>query len=574
MSWSDVLGQWKNNINLDADLKQELFDLEENQSELKEAFYEPMEFGTAGMRGLMGPGINRMNIYTVRQATEGLSRFMDTLDASEKKRGVVISFDSRYNSRTFAMESAKVLGSHGISSFVFDDVRPTPELSFAVRQLGAYAGIMITASHNPKQYNGYKLYDSEGGQMPPEESDQITQYIRQVEDLFDIKTLRVTKLRSDKLMKLIGEDVDQLYLNEIKTVSVDKNLIEKYGSKINIIYSPLHGTGGVIGSRALDKVGFHNYSMVEEQAIKDPEFSTVSFPNPEFKEAFDLSIKLGQKNQSDLLIATDPDADRLGAAVRLPDGNYKLLTGNQIAAIMLDYIFTVLNKAGKLPDDAVGVKSIVSSELSTKIVNSYGFSMINVLTGFKFIADKIKSYEITQDHTFMFGFEESYGYLVKPFVRDKDAIQALVLLAEISAYYLSQGKTIYDGLQDIFKKYGFFEEKTISKSFDGLDGKHQMDKIMHNLKTNKPTEFDGFQVVETQDFEDGLSSYKDGSTQKLDYPKARVLKYILEDGTWIAVRPSGTEPKIKFYIGTLGSNQDEALDKVVKFEKNIDDLLN
>ncbi|MCT1178577.1 phospho-sugar mutase [Pediococcus pentosaceus] len=573
MSWEDSVKEWQDYADLDFNLKKELATLAEDKDALKEAFYAPMEFGTAGMRGVMGPGINRMNIYTVRQATEGLANFMDTLDFTDKKRGVAISFDSRYHSQEFALAAAGVLGKHGIPSFVFDSMRPTPELSYTVRELNTYAGIMITASHNPKQYNGYKIYGPDGGQMPPMESDKITEYIRQVTDIFGVEALTQSELRAKGLMTIIGEDIDLKYLEEVKTVSINHELIQHFGADMKLIYSPLHGTGKVVGGRALENAGFKDYTMVPEQAIADPEFITTPFPNPEFPQTFDLAIELGKKQDADLLIATDPDADRLGAAVRLPNGDYKLLTGNQIAALMLEYILTAHDAAGDLPSNAAAVKSIVSSELATRIAEAHHVEMINVLTGFKYIADQIKHYEENGDHTFMFGFEESYGYLVRPFVRDKDAIQGIVLLAEIAAYYRSKGQTLYDGLQNLFTTYGYHEEKTISKDFPGVDGKEKMAAIMEKVREERPSQFDQYKVLETEDFLAQTKYEADGSTQAIKLPKADVLKFTLDDGTWIAIRPSGTEPKIKFYIGTVGEDEKDALNKIDVFETAINELI-
>lgn len=573
MSWEDSVKEWQDYADLDFNLKKELATLAEDKDALKEAFYAPMEFGTAGMRGVMGPGINRMNIYTVRQATEGLANFMDTLDFTDKKRGVAISFDSRYHSQEFALAAAGVLGKHGIPSFVFDSMRPTPELSYTVRELNTYAGIMITASHNPKQYNGYKIYGPDGGQMPPMESDKITEYIRQVTDIFGVEALTQSELRAKGLMTIIGEDIDLKYLEEVKTVSINHELIQRFGADMKLIYSPLHGTGKVVGGRALENAGFKDYTMVPEQAIADPEFITTPFPNPEFPQTFDLAIELGKKQDADLLIATDPDADRLGAAVRLPNGDYKLLTGNQIAALMLEYILTAHDAAGDLPGNAAAVKSIVSSELATRIAEAHHVEMINVLTGFKYIADQIKHYEENGDHTFMFGFEESYGYLVRPFVRDKDAIQGIVLLAEIAAYYRSKGQTLYDGLQNLFTTYEYHEEKTISKDFPGVDGKEKMAAIMEKVREERPSQFDQYKVLETEDFLAQTKYEADGSTQAIKLPKADVLKFTLDDGTWIAIRPSGTEPKIKFYIGTVGEDEKDALNKIDVFETAINELI-
>ena len=569
MSWEENYQTWKDNPELAADLKAELDQLADNQEALEDAFYEPLSFGTAGMRGVLGVGINRMNIYTVRQATEGLATFMDTLDDETKQRGVAISYDSRHHSQEFAFDAARVLGAHGIPTFVFESLRPTPELSFTVRHLHTYAGIMITASHNPKQYNGYKIYGEDGAQMPPKESDMITKYIRQVKDIFGVKVADKDALIEDGTLKIIGDEVDKAYLEEVNQVTINHELVAEEGKTMKLIFTPLHGTGAMLGERALKQAGFENFTMVPQQAEPDPEFSTVKKPNPEDPAAFDLAIELGKKEGADLLIGVDPDADRLGAAVRQPDGEYKLLTGNQIAAILLNYILTARKDAGTLPANAVAVKSIVSSEFATKVAANFNVKMINVLTGFKFIAEQIKNFEADGSHTFMFGFEESYGYLIRPFVRDKDAIQSLVMLAEVAAFYKKQGMNLYDGLQELFKKYGYFAEKTIALTFDGVEGAKEIEDLMAKFREESPKEFAGYKVVALEDFEKSTKTNADGTVEEIKIPKSNVLKYLLEDGTWIAVRPSGTEPKIKFYIGTQADSQDEAFAKRQQFEDTV-----
>lgn len=569
MSWEKTYQLWDKNTELPTDLRQSLDELKENKETLEDAFYAPLEFGTAGMRGILGAGINRMNIYTVRQATEGLAMLMDGLSEDVKKRGVAISYDSRHHSQDFAFEAARVLGQHNIPTYVFESLRPTPELSFAVRHLHTYAGIMITASHNPKQYNGYKIYGEDGAQMPPKESDLITEYIRKVDDLFAIKVANKDSLINEGLLKIVGSEIDKAYLDEIKSVTINQELVAEEGKAMKLIFTPLHGTGAMLGEKALRQAGFENFTMVPEQATPDADFSTVKLPNPEDPAAFDLAIKLGKQQGADLLIAVDPDADRLGAAVRQPSGEYQLLTGNQIAAIMLNYILTARKEAGSLPANAAAVKSIVSSEFATKVAESYNVKMINVLTGFKFIAEQIKNFEDTNSNTFMFGFEESYGYLVRSFVRDKDSIQALVLLAEVAAYYNKQGKNLYDGLQELFEKHGYFAEKTTSLTFDGVEGAQQIKDLMTKFRNESPVDFAGYKVVAMEDFDKSEKRYTDGTVEKIDMPKSNVLKYLLEDGTWIAVRPSGTEPKIKFYIGTHGKDQDQANEKRTSFDSAI-----
>lgn len=572
MSWEQVYQQWLNEKNIPENLKNELKDLNTDPEKCEDAFYAPLEFGTAGMRGILGAGINRMNIFTVRQATEGLARFMDTQDPETKRRGVAIAYDSRHMSPEFAMEAAKTLAKHDIPSFVFESLRPTPELSFAVRYFKAFAGIMITASHNPAAYNGYKVYGEDGGQMPPADADALTKYVRSIENPLKIDVLSDEEVAHSGLINIVGEEVDNAYLKEIKTVTINQELINEMGKELKLVYTPLHGTGKMLGEKALKQAGFEKFVLVPEQAVADPDFTTVKSPNPEEHSAFEYAIRLGEKEGADLLIATDPDADRLGAAVRMPNGDYQVLTGNQLGSIMIHYILEAHQQAGTLPQNAAVLKSIVSSELATAIAEKYNTKMFNVLTGFKFIAEKIQQYEEDHSQTFMFGFEESYGYLVKPFVRDKDAIQALVLLAEVAAFYKKQGKTLYDGLQDIFEEFGYFEEKTISVTMSGIEGSGKIKALMAKCREQAPTEFAGIQVAQTEDFKELTRTFADGQTEQLQTPPSDVLKYHLEDGSWIAIRPSGTEPKIKFYLATKATSSSEASEKIAAFEAVVNEL--
>lgn len=569
MVYSDVYEQWKNYDQLDAHLKEELTELEGNEDAVKDAFFAPLEFGTAGMRGILGPGINRMNIYTVRQATEGLARLMESKGEEAKKRGVAIAYDSRRMSPEFAMEAAITLGAHGIPAYVFESLRPTPELSFAVRHLNALTGIMITASHNPAEYNGYKVYGEDGGQMPPADADALTDYIRAIENPLEVTVGNEQELKEQGLITILGEEVDQAYLEEVATVTVNPDLVQEMSTEMKLVFTPLHGTGKMLGERALAQAGFKGITLVPEQAEADSEFSTVKSPNPEDPGAFEYAMKLGTELDADILVATDPDADRLGAAVRKAKGEYVVLTGNQIASLMADYLLLARKEAGTLPANGALLKSIVSSELPTAIAASYGVKMIDVLTGFKFIAEKIKQYEEDSSQEFLFGFEESYGYLVKPFVRDKDAIQALVLIAEVAAYYKKKGETLYDGLQELFEKHGYFLEKTISITMSGLSGQEKIKALMSKFRSDAPVDFAGIKVVETQDFLTSTTTYAGGSEEAIDMPSSDVLKYFLEDGTWIAIRPSGTEPKIKFYIGAKAENQDAVDQKVSELESDI-----
>lgn len=572
MSWEEVYEQWKNDANLEENLKKQLTDLADDPEKLEDAFYAPLEFGTAGMRGILGAGINRMNIYTVRQATEGLARFMEEQDPETRRRGVAIAYDSRHFSPEFAMEAAKTLAKHDIPSFVFESLRPTPELSFAVRYLKTFTGIMITASHNPSAYNGYKVYGEDGGQMPPADADALTHYVRSIENPLKIEVLSEEELKHSGLLHILGEDVDRPYLENVKTVTIDQDLVDEMGKDLKLVYTPLHGTGKMLGERALKQAGFEKFVLVPEQAVADPNFSTVKSPNPEEHSAFEYAIRLGEKEGADLLVATDPDADRLGAAVRLPDGSYQVLSGNQIGALMVKYILEAHKNAGTLPANAAVLKSIVSSELPTAIAKSYGATMLNVLTGFKFIAEKIQQFEEDHSHSFMFGFEESYGYLVKPFVRDKDAIQALVLIAEVAAFYKKQGKTLYDGLQDIFAEYGYYEEKTISVTLSGLEGPSKIKAIMAKFRNEAPQTLGNVAVVQTEDFKELTCVTVDGTVTKMTTPPSDVLKYQMADESWVAVRPSGTEPKIKFYIGVKGASQEAADARVAELEAAINEI--
>ncbi|MFC6315654.1 phospho-sugar mutase [Lapidilactobacillus achengensis] len=565
MSWQDNYQLWQK-ADLTTDLRQDLTAMAHDEAALQEAFTQPLEFGTAGMRGVMGPGINALNIYTVQQATEGLACFMDQLSAEKKAAGVAISYDSRYHSQAFAFVAAGVLGAHGIKSYVFDSLRPTPELSFAVRHLHTYAGIMITASHNPKQYNGYKIYGPDGGQMPPEEVGQIVAYIEKVTDLFQIKSMRQNELRDAHLLQLVGEDVDQAYLAQLATVTVQPELIKKVAADFTLVYSPLHGTGKMLYERVFRQAGLTKIQVVPEQAILDPEFATTPFPNPEFPKAFELAEALGKKTGADLLIATDPDADRLGAAVRQPNGDYHLLTGNQIAALMVNYLLEAYQAQGKLPADGVIVKSIVSSEFPAKVAAHYNIETRNVLTGFKYIGEQIEQMEVTGQGHFLFGFEESYGYLVKSFVRDKDAMQAAVLLAEVAAYYREKGLTMYDGLQSLYREFGHFQERTVSFDFEGLAGQEKMAQVMTEFRQNPVSAVADVAVTRVEDYQAQTATLADGTVSKLALPKANVLKYYLADETWIAVRPSGTEPKIKLYFGVVADSEAAGLQKLDRYQ--------
>lgn len=566
MTYTENYQKWLDVPDLPTYLKDELLHMDEKTKE--DAFYTNLEFGTAGMRGYIGAGTNRINIYVVRQATEGLAKLVESKGETAKKAGVAIAYDSRHFSPEFAFESAQVLAAHGIKSYVFESLRPTPELSFAVRHLGAFAGIMVTASHNPAPFNGYKVYGSDGGQVPPADADALTDYIRAIDNPFAIALADLEEAKSTGLIEVIGEALDAAYLEEVKSVNINQDLIDQYGRDMKIVYTPLHGTGEMLARRALAQAGFESVQVVEAQAKPDPDFSTVASPNPESQAAFALAEELGRQFDADVLVATDPDADRLGVEIRQADGSYWNLSGNQIGALIAKYILEAHKEAGTLPENAALAKSIVSTELVTKIAESYGATMFNVLTGFKFIAEKIQEFEEKHNHTYMFGFEESFGYLIKPFVRDKDAIQAVLLVAEIAAYYRSRGLTLADGIDEIFKEYGYFAEKTISVTLSGVDGAAEIKKIMDKFRDNAPSQFNQTDIVLTEDFLAQTASSKDGQTT-LTTPPSNVLKYTLADDSWFAVRPSGTEPKIKFYIATVGDTLNSAEEKIANIEAEI-----
>ncbi len=567
MTYQENYQKWVDFADLPDYLRQDLENMDEKTKE--DAFYTNLEFGTAGMRGLIGAGTNRINIYVVRQATEGLARLIESKGGNEKDRGVAIAYDSRHFSPEFAFESAAVLAKHGIKSYVFESLRPTPELSFAVRYLNCFAGIMITASHNPAPFNGYKVYGEDGGQMPPHDADALTTYIRAIENPFAVEVADVEAEKASGLIEVIGEAVDVEYLKEVKDVNINPTLIEEFGKDMKIVYTPLHGTGEMLARRALAQAGFDSVQVVEAQATADPDFSTVKSPNPESQAAFALAEELGRQVGADVLVATDPDADRVGVEVLQKDGSYLNLSGNQIGAIMAKYILEAHKNAGTLPENAALCKSIVSTDLVTKIAESYGATMFNVLTGFKFIAEKIQEFEEKHNHTYMMGFEESFGYLIKPFVRDKDAIQAVLVVAELAAYYRSRGLTLADGIEEIYKEYGYYAEKTISVTLSGVDGAEQIKSIMAKFRNNAPKEWNATAITVVEDFKAQTATAADGTVTNLTTPPSDVLKYTLADGSWIAVRPSGTEPKIKFYIAVVGESNEDSQAKIANIEAEI-----
>lgn len=557
--WEKTYTDWYDRA--DADLIAELDQM--TAEEREDAFGTALTFGTAGLRGILGHGTNRMNLYVIRQTTEGLAQWINEQGDEAKKRGVAISYDNRHKSRDFAFEAAQVLGRHGIKSYVFEELNPTPVLSFAVRYYQTIAGIMVTASHNPPNYNGFKVYGEDGGQFPPEAADRLTDFIMEIDSPFDIEVGDAEALEAEGTIELVGEEVLTAYLEELKAVTINPSVAEKVGSDIHFVYSAMHGAGTKLAEKTFDQAGFTNISYVEAQCQPDPDFSTVESPNPEVEEAFDLSKELAEEVDADLLFATDPDADRLGVCVRTGKEDYYLLSGNQAAALMLDYLVT----KSELPSHPALIRSLVSSHLPDAIAREHGVDVFEVLTGFKFIADKIKEFEGTGSHEMVLGFEEAIGYLVKPFVRDKDAFQALVLMAEVAAYHYGEGRNLIDALELIYEKYGYYYERTISVQYPGLSGKENMARIMTEVREEGLDNIAGYDVIRTDDYLTGESSTADGQVEALDYPSSNVLRYTFEDGGWIALRPSGTEPKIKLYMSAIGDSMAEAQSKVDSYEE-------
>ncbi|XPD20464.1 phospho-sugar mutase [Bacillus haimaensis] len=557
-SYESLFLKWINFKELDLNIKQKLI-LIKNQQLKEDLFYKNLEFGTGGMRGEIGPGTNRMNIYTVRKASKGLARFIELYGEEAKNRGVAIAYDSRHKSPEFALETAKTLGAHGIKSFLFEELRPTPELSFTVRELNAFAGVVITASHNPAEYNGYKVYNEDGGQLPPQQADELVLKVNEVENELEIVVLEKEELLAQGLLTYVGEELDAAYNKQLKTILVNPEMVQEKGKELKIVFTPIHGTANKPVRRILESTGFTNVSVVAEQELPDPNFSTVSSPNPEEHAAFELAIEYGKKENADVLIGTDPDADRIGVVVKDLSGEYTVLTGNQMGALMVHYLLQEKKKNGTLPENGVVLKTIVTSEIGKAIAASYNIDTVDTLTGFKFIGEKINEYKQTGKYEFLFGYEESYGYLVGDFVRDKDAVQSALLAAEVALYYKLQGKTLYEGLLEIFAEYGYYLEDLVSQTLKGKDGAEQIQAMMTAYRENPPIEVAGIKVVLLEDYATSeKTSLMAGEKTAIKLPKSNVLKFFLEDGSWFCLRPSGTEPKIKFYFGVKGNSLEES----------------
>ena len=549
MSYIKKYEEWINNPYFDEETKKELIDIKGNEKEIEDRFYKNLEFGTGGLRGVIGAGTNRINQYTVRRATFGLANFIIKKYGEEgKKKGVVIAYDSRHKSKEFCIETAKTLAACGIKAYIFDSLRPTPQLSFAVRYLDCVAGVVITASHNPPEYNGYKVYWTDGGQVCPDIAKEI---ITEVDKIEEYNTIPTTG-ENDKLIITIDESVDVAFIDAVKQQVIRQDIIDMVGKDLKIIFTPIHGTGNLPIRNALDEAGFKNVSVVKEQELPDSNFSTVKYPNPEEKEVFDIAIEMAKCDGADIIIGTDPDCDRVGVVVKNDEGKYVVLNGNQVGSLLVDYVLT--NKIDEIKNmkNPMIVKTIVTSELGSVIAKNYDVGCVDTLTGFKFIGEKIHEYEQTKESTFIMGYEESYGYLVGTHARDKDGVVSAMLISEMAAYYYDKGMTLYDGLQEVYKKYGYFKEELKSITLKGIDGMEQIKSIMNYFRNADIKEIANIKVEELKDYIEGID----------DLPKSNVLKFILEDRSWIAVRPSGTEPKIKFYFGCNGGNKVEVDNKL------------
>ena len=558
MEYRERYEEWLNNPYFDEAIKKELQGIAEDDKEIKERFYKDLEFGTAGLRGIIGAGTNRMNLYTVRKATQGLANYI--IKKEEQAKGVAIAYDSRRMSPEFADEAALCLAANGIKAYVFESLRPTPELSYAVHRLGCIAGINITASHNPPEYNGYKVYWEDGAQITPPHDKGIMDEVKAVTDYSTVKTMGLEEAKDKGLYEVIGEDVDDGYIAELKKQVIHQDAIDAVGKDLKIVYSPLHGTGNIPARRILKELGFENVYVVKEQELPDGEFPTVSYPNPEAKEAFELGLKLAEEVDADLVLATDPDADRLGVYVKdNASGEYRELTGNMSGCLLADYEIGQRKALKGLPDDGYLIKTIVTSNLADAIAKGYGVGLIEVLTGFKFIGQQILGFETTGKGTYLFGFEESYGCLIGTHARDKDAIVATMALCEAAAYYKTQGKTLWDAMVDLYERFGYYKDGIQAITLKGIEGLQKIQEILETLRKNPPAEVGGYKVLKARDYQaDTIKDIKTGEVTGTGLPSSNVLYYDLTDDAWLCVRPSGTEPKVKFYYGVKGESLADA----------------
>ncbi|MDD6104977.1 MAG: phospho-sugar mutase [Ruminococcus sp.] len=561
MDYREIYEQWLANPYFDEATKEELKGISEDENEIKERFYMDLEFGTAGLRGIIGAGTNRMNIYVVRRATQGLANYIAKVD--KKAQGVAIAYDSRHMSPEFAEEAALCLAANGIKAYIFESLRPTPELSFAVRHLGCVAGINVTASHNPPEYNGYKVYWEDGAQITPPHDSGIMGEVKSISDWNTVKTMDKAEAEKAGLFQVIGKEVDDAYMTELKKQVIHMDAIKKEGKNLKIVYTPLHGTGNIPARRILKELGFENVYVVKEQELPDGDFPTVSYPNPEAAEAFELGLKLAKEVDADLVLATDPDADRLGVRVKDKNGEYHDLTGNMSGCLLANYELSQRKAVnGSLPEDGALIKTIVTTNLADAIAKGYGVNLIEVLTGFKFIGQQILGFENSGKGSYLFGFEESYGCLIGTYARDKDAIVATMALCEAAAYYKTQGKTLWDAMIEMYEQFGYYKDAIQSVTMKGIEGLQKIQEIMNSLRQNPPAEFAGHKVTAVRDYKaDTITDVATGAVKPTGLPNSNVLYYELTDDAWVCVRPSGTEPKVKFYYGVKGTSLADADEK-------------
>ena len=569
----EVYEQWIANPYFDEATKEELKSIAEDENEIKERFYMDLEFGTAGLRGIIGAGTNRMNIYVVRRATQGLANYIAKVD--KKSQGVAIAYDSRHMSPEFAQEAALCLAANGIKAYIFETLRPTPELSFAVRHLGCVAGINVTASHNPPEYNGYKVYWEDGAQITPPHDSGIMGEVKAISDWNTVKTMDKAEAEKAGLFEVIGKEVDDAYMAELKKQVIHMDAIQAEGKNLKIVYTPLHGTGNIPARRILKELGFENVYVVKEQELPDGDFPTVSYPNPEAAEAFELGLKLAKEVDADLVLATDPDADRLGVRVKDKNGEYHDLTGNMSGCLLANYEISQRKAVnGSLPEDGALIKTIVTTNLADAIAKGYGVKLIEVLTGFKFIGQQILGFEKSGKGSYLFGFEESYGCLIGTYARDKDAIVATMALCEAAAYYKTQGKTLWDAMIEMYEQFGYYKDDIKAVTMKGIEGLQKIQDIMNSLRQNPPAEFAGHKVVAVRDYKaDTIKNLETGEVTPTGLPNSNVLYYELTNDAWVCVRPSGTEPKVKFYYGVKGTSLADADEKSAVMGKAVLDMV-
>ena len=572
--YKKIYQEWLENPYFDGQTKEELRAIADDENEIKERFYMDLEFGTAGLRGIIGAGVNRMNIYTVRRATQGLANYIIKQGGADK--GVAIAYDSRRMSPEFAMEAAMTLAANGIKAYKFESLRPTPELSFAVRELGCIAGINITASHNPPEYNGYKVYWEDGAQFTPPHDKGVTEEVLAIEDLSTVKTTTEDEAVKAGKYQVIGKEIDDKYIAHVKAQVVNQEAIDRMQKEITIIYTPLHGTGNIPARRVMKELGFENVYVVPEQELPDGNFPTVSYPNPEAEEAFALGLKLAKEKNADLVLATDPDADRLGVYVKdTKSGEYIPLTGNMSGSLLCDYVLSQKQAKGEIPKDGQVIKSIVTTNLVDAVAAHYGCELVEVLTGFKYIGQQILKEEQTGKGTYMFGMEESYGCLIGTYARDKDAISATAALCEAAAYYKEKGMTLWDAMVAMYEKYGYYKDTVKSIGLKGIEGLAKIQEIMENFRKNPPKELAGWKVVSARDYKaDTITDLETGAVKPTGLPSSNVLYYDMTDGAWLCIRPSGTEPKIKFYYGIKGTSLEDAEAKSAKLGGELMDMVN